>query len=91
MFQIFLALGVFDMKILTNYGEHHLVLLCSYTSSIYVVIMIILLIILWNLDYKMIVLIAQTNQQIDDHQYSSSRKVLEHKKLTMECKLFKCK
>lgn len=82
-----LSLSVFDMKILNNYGDHHMIILFSVTSSVYVVIHLILLFISYSIKYKIYLLIKKTNIQMQKHEEKnrSSRRVLEHKKLTTEC------
>lgn len=87
MFQVVLALSVFDTKILNNYGDHHFITLFSVTSSVYVVISVILLFIGYSIEYKIYLIQAQTANKLLKGN-SNSHRVLEHKKLTTECKFF---
>lgn len=87
MFQVVLALSVFDTKLLNNYGDHYFITLFSITSSVYVVISTILLYIGYSIKYKIYLIQTKTaNKMLKDN--SNSHRVLEHKKLTTECNFF---
>lgn len=88
IFQIVLSLSVFDLKILNNYGDHHMIFLFSATSSVYVVIHVILMFISYGIRYKIYLLRKKTSIQMqkNDLKNHSARRVLEHKKLTTECR-----
>ena len=84
MFQIVLALSVFDIKILNNYQDHHFIDLFAITSSIYVVVSVVLLFISYNIQYKIYLIQVNTSNRIQNVT-SNSHRILEHKKLTTEC------
>lgn len=88
IFQVALCLAVFDTKILANYENHHFTFLLSSTSSVYVILTLVLHFIGYSIRYKIYVLSEKSNKEIVNHKdkMTSSRKVLEHKKLTTECK-----
>ena len=86
VFQIAMSLAVFDTKILNNYNDHHFTFLFSSTSSAYVIISLILQFIGYGIRYKIYILENKTakEMQSSEKRMTSSRKVLEHKKLTTE-------
>lgn len=88
VFQVAICLSVFDTKLLANYEDHHFTFLFSATSSFYVVLTIILHFIGYSIRYKIYTLTVNATKQIIGHteKMTSSRRVLEHKKLTTECR-----